>query len=87
MGLTEKIAFGVLAVLALIAIVRLCSTPFRRVGRILLNTLLGFAILFLVNFSAPLTGLSLGVNPLNALFIGLFGVPGFVFLFLLQWIL
>ena len=37
--------------------------------------------------TAALTGIRLGLNVFNALFIGVLGVPGFGLLLLLQWVL
>ena len=54
--------------------------------RVLFNSLLGFAALWLLNLTAGLTGVSLGLNIFNALVIGVLGVPGFGLLLLLQWV-
>ena len=51
------------------------------------NVLLGFAALWLVNATAGLTGLTLGLNLWNALVIGVLGLPGLGLLLLVQWIL
>ena len=50
------------------------------------NTLLGFAALALLNLTEPVTGIALGVNALNALVIGILGVPGLGLLLLVQWL-
>ena len=80
MDLTETLA------LALLALLRVFSSPVRLVMKVLANTLLGFGALLLLNVAAPLTGLSLGVNVLNALVIGVLGVPGLGLLLLTQWL-
>ncbi|MBR4869765.1 MAG: pro-sigmaK processing inhibitor BofA family protein [Oscillospiraceae bacterium] len=75
------------AVLFLAAVViRVFSAPFKVVGRVLLNTLLGFALLCGVNAASAVTGLSLGVNLYTALTVGILGVPGLGLLLLLQWV-
>ena len=74
------------AVLVLV-LVRLLSAPLRLAVKLLGNTLLGFAALALVRLTAPLTGIALGWNLFNALFIGIFGLPGFLLLLLAQWVL
>ena len=84
MGLTEKIALGLLCVFVLLGVVQLFSTPLRLALKVLLNTLLGFAALFLTNLAGNATGLTLGMNLLNALVIGVLGVPGLVLLVLLK---
>ena len=57
----------------------------RRKGE--LNTLLGFLALGAVRLTAGLTGIALGLNLWNALVIAVLGLPGFVLLLLVQWIL
>ena len=84
MGIAEKLLTLLVCALLLVAVVRLFSAPLRLALRVLLNTLLGFAALFLLNLCAGLTGLSLGFNLFNALVIGILGLPGLVLLILLE---
>ena len=74
------------AVFLAAVLIRVFSAPFRIVGRVLFNTLLGFLLLFGVNAAAPLTGLAVGVNLFTALTVGIPGVPGLGLLLLLQWV-
>ena len=55
--------------------------------KLLANTLLGFLALWCVKATAAYTGITLGLNLLNALVIGILGLPGFVLLLLTQWVL
>ena len=84
MGLTEKIAIGLLCAFVLLGVMQLFSVPLRLALKVLLNTLLGFAALFLTNLAGSATGLTLGMNLLNALIIGVLGIPGLVLLALLR---
>lgn len=84
MGITEKIALGLLCAFVALGVIRLFSAPLRLALRVLLNTLLGFAALLALNLAAPLTGLALGLNLFNALTIGVLGVPGLALLCLLK---
>ena len=68
------------------AVLRVFRTPLKLVGRVALNSLLGGAVLLLLRFTAPMTGNSLGLNPLNALVIAVLGAPGLGLLLLLQWL-
>ena len=86
MGLTEKVAIGILILFVVGAVLRLFKTPLRLAMQVLLNTLLGFGALFLLNLTEAVTGISLGVNLLNALVIGILGVPGLGLLLLVQWL-
>ena len=84
MGLTEKLALGLLCAFVALGVIRLFSAPLKLALRVLLNTLLGFAALFILNLAGPLTGFTLGLNLFNALAIGILGVPGLVLLCLLK---
>ena len=86
MGLTEKVAIGILTLFVVGAVLRLFKTPLKLAMQVLLNTLLGFGTLFLLNLTEAVTGISLGVNLLNALVIGILGVPGLGLLLLVQWL-
>lgn len=55
--------------------------------RLLLRSSLGLAALALFAQISPIAGITLGVNIVNALVLGLLGVPGFGLLLMLQWVL
>ena len=87
MDLSQKIIAALLAAFFLVALIRLFRTPIRIALKLIANTLLGFLALWAVNLTAGVTGIVLGLNPLNALIIGVLGLPGFIFLLLAQWVL
>ena len=87
MDLNQKILAGLLAGFLLIALIRVFSAPLKLALKLLGNTLLGFLALWLVNRTAAITGVTLGLNLWNALTIGTLGLPGFVLLLLAQWVL
>ena len=87
MDLNQKILAGLLAGFLLVALIRVFSVPLKLTLKLLANTLLGFAVLWLINRTAALTGVSLGLNLWNALTIGILGLPGVVLLLLVQWVL
>ena len=55
--------------------------------RLLLNAILGALLLLVVNFFGGLFGLALPITPFSSLVAGVFGVPGVIVLFLLQYFL
>lgn len=87
MDLSQKLIVGLLAIFLLAALFRIFKAPLRLALKLLLNTFLGFLALYLVGLTAPWTGITLGLNLWNALIIGVLGLPGFVLLLLVQWIL
>ena len=87
MDLNQKIIAALLAGFFIIALLRVFSAPVRVALRLLLNTLLGFLVLWAVHLTAGITGITLGLNLWNALVVGVLGVPGFLLLLLVQWVL
>ena len=87
MDLNQTILAAILAGFFLIALLRVFSAPLRLALKLLLNTLLGFLALGVVRLTAGLTGIALGLNLWNALVIAVLGLPGFVLLLLVQWVL
>ena len=87
MDLNQKIIAALLAGFFFIALLRVFSAPLKLAVKLLVNTLLGFLALWAVNLTAGVTGIALGVNVFNALVIGILGLPGFVLLLLVQWVI
>ena len=76
-----------LAVLVVIVLVRVISAPIRLIFKLLINTIIGFAILFLVNLIGQNFGITIEMNVLHAVIVGIFGIPGVIVLILLQLLL
>lgn len=76
----------VLAVVVIIIAIKIISTPIRWIFKLLVNTLFGFVILFLINFFGQYVGISLEMNTFNAIITGVFGVPGVILLLLLKFL-
>ena len=85
-ALPDYTAWG-LAGLLLCAALLLLRRPLAQLIRLALRSSVGLAVLALLAQVGHLTGINLGVNLLNALILGLLGVPGFGLLLMLQWIL
>lgn len=82
----EKIILGILIVLAVMLVFKLFSLPIRLVFRILINTAAGFVLLLIFNYIGMYLGLSIGINIINALLIGILGIPGLLLLVFLTMI-
>lgn len=67
-------------VLAVILVLRLLAKPMKFIFKLLINTLLGFVLLWLLNFFGGGLGISLDLTLLNALIVGLLGIPGVLLL-------
>ena len=80
--LTEAVLWGI-AGLVLCSLLMVLRKPAALLGKLALRSALGLAALA----AGRALGLTLGVNLVNALVLGLLGVPGFGLLLLLQWVL
>lgn len=74
------------ALLAL-SILALLHRPLGRLLRLAARSAVGLAVLSLFSQVGQFIGVSLGVNLVNALILGVLGVPGFGLLLMLQWVL
>ena len=83
----EWFGIVVIAVIAIVVVVRLLSAPIRLAGKLLINALAGFVVLFLLNFVGNIVGLSLGINWITAIVVGILGAPGVVLLLLIKYLL
>ena len=77
----------VIVVFLLVALARILSAPLRLALKLLVNAASGLVALWLVNLLSGVTGIYLGLNLVNALIVGIFGLPGLILLILLHWIL
>lgn len=84
MGVSGKAGIILLAAFLLLAVLKLFSAPLRLALKVLANTALGLALLFLLSAAGVLAKLSLGLNLFNALVIAVLGVPGLGLLILLR---
>lgn len=74
------------ALLAL-SILALLHRPLGRLLRLAARSAVSLAVLALFSQVGQFIGVSLGVNLVNALILGVLGVPGFGLLLMLQWVL
>lgn len=87
MSVVEKVSLGLVLLFLVVACVRLFSAPLKVALRVLINSVLGFGALWLLNLTGGVTGIALGLNIFNSLMVGILGVPGLFLLLLLQWVL
>ena len=87
MDTLSSVFTAIIAVAAFVIFFKLIRKPVRLLLRLFFNTLLGFVALFLLNFFGGFIGISLGLNWLNAVVVGVFGLPGLAVLLILQGLL
>lgn len=74
------------AALVLILLI-LLRRPLTRLWKLAVRSTAGLAALAVFSRVGPLIGVTLGVNWVNALVLGVLGVPGFGLLLMMQWLL
>lgn len=66
---------------------QLLKIPMKIAIKIILNSLLGCAILILLNLVGSRFGISIALNPVTVLVVGFLGVPGIALLLILPFLL
>ncbi len=75
-----------LGIILLFLMFKVFSSPLKLILKLGLNTLLGFAALYIFNLLGGFTGFTLGLNWFNAVILGILGIPGFGLLLVLRWL-
>ena len=73
----------VVAILMLSLLGKILAWPIQRLSRLIFNSLLGGIVLVVLNLLGSFIGLRIAINPLNALIVGVFGLPGVLLLIFL----
>ena len=76
---------AIAGIILLIAVVRVFIAPIKIILKLAFNTVLGFAMLIALNYFGAYIGIALGVNLINAVIVGIFGLPGLALLLLMKW--
>lgn len=75
----------IIVILALIIFI-IFKKPIKIIFKLLLNTVMGFLALFAINYLGAFIGLSVAVNWLNAVIVGVLGIPGAALILLMKWL-
>lgn len=76
----------IVAVLMIWLLLKILKTPLKWVWKLLINAAGGFISLFVLNFLGGFVGLSLEITWLNAIVVGILGLPGVLLLLLIKYI-
>lgn len=74
----KTIIISLIALGIVIFLLRLFRAPLKWLLRLVFSSILGGAALFVLSIAFAKFGLHLAVNPLNALTVGVLGIPGIV---------
>lgn len=83
----ETIGIALVVIIFLVIVWKIFRTPIKIALKVVINTLLGFVALILINYLGGFIDISIGVNWMNALVVGVLGVPGVALLLILQWLM
>lgn len=72
--------YFIISILALFLIVKIFAWPFKILIKLLINGVLGYILLFLMNSLGKGLGIYIPINSLSCIIAGFFGVPGVIFL-------
>ena len=63
---------------------RLFIVPIKKILKLILNSILGGFLIFIINFIGSIWNFHIGLNIITAMFVGLLGIPGSIVLILLK---
>lgn len=79
----NEIAFYLLGLLLLIVVGKILVIPIKTIMKLIGNGIVGGITLIIFNVLGSFVGLYLEITPINALLVGLLGVPGVILLLIL----
>ncbi len=73
-----QIGFYLIGIGILFIVLKIISLPMKIIGRLIINSILGFALIFVLG----LLGITVALSWWGYLVVGLFGIPGVIFIVL-----
>lgn len=83
----QYIVYFLVAAIALFVLIKIFTLPFKILGKLILNGILGVVLLIIVNFFGAYVNIYIPINITTALISGFFGIPGVIFLIIFKLIL
>ena len=81
---TSVLIVGGIVLVAMFILLNMLYRPVRAVFALILNTILGWAGLYIFNFLVSPLGLVIGINLVSATTVGVLGIPGLILLIILK---
>ncbi len=85
MDSSSIIGWMIVACLLFISLI-IFSKPVKLLFKVCINSLIGISALFITNYLLAPLGISVGINVFTALIIGLLGIPGFICVYVLHFV-
>jgi len=80
MDTLSTILLGAGIIVAVYVLIRILAAPIKKIFKLLINAVCGFALLFVANFIGGFFDFSIPINILTCIVAGAFGIPGVIFL-------
>ena len=80
MDMLSTILLGAGIIVALYVLIRILAAPIKKIFKLLINAVCGFALLFVANFIGGFFDFSIPINIITCIVAGAFGIPGVIFL-------
>ena len=81
----NNIIYFIIAVLAIFVVGKIFAWPFKILFNLIINGVMGGILLFLINLVGSKFGLVIPINAITALIAGFLGIPGVLFLVILNY--
>ena len=73
--------------LAIFIIGKILVFPIKKILKLVLNTIIGAAIIYIINLIGASFGFHIGLNIITSLVVGILGIPGAILLIILEFIM
>ena len=83
MNLTNILIIGG-CIIAIFIIGKILLFPIKKILKLVLNTVIGAAIIYIINLIGASFGFHIGLNIITALVVGILGIPGAILLIILE---
>lgn len=80
---TNMLLIYVACIIGIIIIGKIFIIPIKIIVKILINSILGAILLYVINLIGAMWGLHIGINAITALIVGILGIPGAILLLIL----
>ena len=74
----------VACIIGIIIVGKVFIAPIKTIGKLIINSILGVVLLYIINLVGALWQFHIGINVITALVVGILGIPGAILLAILK---
>lgn len=74
----------VACIIGIIIVGKVFIVPIKIIGKLIINSILGVVLLYIINLVGELWQFHIGINVITALVVGILGIPGAILLAILK---